>query len=141
MHIRIINGPNLDLLGTREPAIYGTQSFPDYLRELQAEYPNHLIDHVQSNHEGELIEALRQADARCGGVVLNAAGYSHTSVAIRDALAMVQVPVVEVHISNIHAREEFRRTSLTAVHCAGVVAGFGLDGYRLAVDYLLRRGG
>ncbi|MCC6840217.1 MAG: type II 3-dehydroquinate dehydratase [Flavobacteriales bacterium] len=139
MHIRIINGPNLDLLGTREPKVYGTRTFPDFLAELQAAFPEHRIDHFQSNHEGELIEALRAAGAGCEGVVLNAAGYSHTSVAIRDALATVPVPVVEVHISNIHAREAFRQASLTAVHCAGVISGFGLEGYRLAVDYLLRR--
>lgn len=141
MHIRIINGPNLDLLGSREPAIYGTRSFADYLQQLQAFFPGHEIDHFQSNHEGELIEALRAAEAQCGGVVLNAAGYSHTSVAIRDALATLEVPVVEVHISNIHAREEFRNRSLTAVYCAGVVSGFGLEGYRMAVDHLVRRGG
>lgn len=141
MHIRIINGPNLDLLGTREPAIYGTRTFADYLRELQTAFTGHVIDHFQSNHEGELIEALRAADKQCGGVVLNAAGYTHSSVAIRDALAALNVPIVEVHISNIHAREEFRQRSLTAVHCVGVVAGFGLEGYRMAVDHLLRRAG
>lgn len=140
MHIRIINGPNLDLVGTREPAIYGTRTFPDYLRQLQQEYAGHVIDLFQSNHEGELIEALRAAEAQCSGVVLNAGGYSHTSVALRDALAGLKVPVVEVHISNIHAREDFRQRSLTAVHCAGVITGFGLEGYRLAVDHLLRRG-
>lgn len=141
MHIRIINGPNLDLLGTREPATYGTRTFADFLNELQGAYAGHVIDLFQSNHEGELIEALRAADALCHGVVLNAAGYTHTSVAIRDALALVQVPVVEVHISNIHAREDFRLRSLTAVHCAGVISGFGLEGYRLAVDHLLRSRG
>ncbi|MBS1546557.1 MAG: type II 3-dehydroquinate dehydratase [Bacteroidetes bacterium] len=141
MHIRIINGPNLDLLGTREPGIYGTRTFAEYLLELQAAFPGHVIDHFQSNHEGALIEALRAAEGQCGGVVLNAAGYSHTSVAIRDALASLKVPVVEVHISNIHAREEFRHRSLTAVHCAGVITGFGLEGYRMAVDHLLRRAG
>lgn len=139
MHIQIINGPNLDLLGTREPELYGTRSFPEYLRELQEVFPAHTITYTQSNHEGELIEALRKAGAGSDGVVLNAAGYSHTSVAIRDALALLKVPVVEVHISNIHAREEFRRHLLTGMHCAGVITGLGLDGYRLAVDHLLRR--
>ncbi|MBP8823905.1 MAG: type II 3-dehydroquinate dehydratase [Flavobacteriales bacterium] len=139
MHIRIINGPNLDLLGTREPQVYGTRTFAEFLRELQRGHAAHTIDLYQSNHEGELIEALRAAGAQCGGIVLNAAGYTHTSVAIRDALALVKVPVVEVHISNIHAREDFRLRSLTAVHCAGVITGFGLEGYRMAVDYLLRR--
>ncbi|MBS1569277.1 MAG: type II 3-dehydroquinate dehydratase [Bacteroidetes bacterium] len=141
MHIRVINGPNLDLLGTREPAIYGTRTFADYLRELQAAFPAHSIDHFQSNEEGALINAIRQAGRECSGIVLNAAGYSHTSVAIRDALALSSVPVVEVHISNIHAREEFRHRSLTAVHCVGVITGFGLEGYRMAVDHLLRRTG
>ncbi len=139
MHIRIINGPNLDLVGTREPQVYGTRTFAELLPALQGEFPAHVIDLFQSNHEGELIGALRAADAQCGGVVLNAAGYTHTSVAIRDALALLRVPVVEVHISNIHAREDFRLRSLTAVHCAGVISGFGLEGYRMAVDYLLRR--
>ena len=141
MHIRIINGPNLDLLGTREPAVYGHRSFSEYLLLLQKQQKEHVIDLFQSNVEGELINALRLADEQCDGVVLNAAGYTHTSVALRDALATMKVPVVEVHISNIHAREEFRQRSLTAVHCVGVISGFGLDGYRLAVDHLLRRGG
>ncbi|HMN06161.1 MAG TPA: type II 3-dehydroquinate dehydratase [Flavobacteriales bacterium] len=138
MHIRIINGPNLDMLGRREPEVYGTRTFADYLEELRGAFPGHVIDHFQSNHEGELIEALRRAGEECGGVVLNAGGYTHTSVAIRDALAMVKVPVVEVHISNILAREEFRHRSLLAAHCRGVLSGLGLDGYRLAVDHLVR---
>ncbi|MGB3524980.1 MAG: type II 3-dehydroquinate dehydratase [Flavobacteriales bacterium] len=141
MLIRIINGPNLDLLGTREPSIYGTVSFAEVLQELQREFRGHSIDLFQSNVEGELINALRRADQECDGVVLNAAGYSHTSVALRDALSTMHIPVVEVHISNIHAREEFRHRSLTAVHCVGVITGFGTAGYRMAVDHLLRRGG
>lgn len=141
MHIRIINGPNLDLLGTREPVVYGHRTFEEYLSLLQQGNADHVIDLYQSNVEGELINALRSADVECEGVVLNAAGYTHTSVALRDALATMKVPVVEVHISNIHAREQFRQRSLTAVHCAGVITGFGLEGYRLAVDHLLRRGG
>lgn len=139
MHIRIINGPNLDLLGLREPGIYGNRTMADLLPDLRSAFAGHLIDLFQSNEEGALINALRAAEADCGGVVLNAAGYSHTSVAIRDALAVMKVPVVEVHISNIHAREEFRHRSLTAVHCVGVITGFGLEGYRMAVDHLLRR--
>lgn len=139
MHIRIINGPNLDLLGLREPGIYGNRTMADLLPELRSAFAGHVIDLFQSNEEGALINALRAADAECGGVVLNAAGYSHTSVAIRDALATMKVPVVEVHISNIHAREEFRHRSLTAVHCVGVITGFGLEGYRMAVDHLVRR--
>ena len=141
MHIRIINGPNLDLLGTREPSIYGTRTFADLLKELQENFKGHTIDLFQSNVEGELINALRNANAECDGVVLNAAGYTHTSVALRDALATMHIPVVEVHISNIHAREEFRQRSLTAVHCVGVITGFGMEGYRMAVGHLLRRGG
>jgi len=141
MNIRIINGPNLDLLGTREPSIYGSRSFGDHLTELRAEFPGASVDLFQSNVEGELINALRKADAECDGVVLNAAGYTHTSVALRDALATMGIPVVEVHISNIHAREAFRQHSLTAAHCVGVITGFGLDGYRMAIDHLLRRKG
>lgn len=140
MHIRIINGPNLDLLGTREPAIYGDKGFAELLAELEQEFSPHRIGLFQSNVEGELINALHTADRECDGVVLNAAGYSHTSVALRDALATLRIPVVEVHISNIHAREDFRHRSLTAVHCIGVITGFGTAGYRMAVDQLLRRG-
>jgi 3-dehydroquinate dehydratase-2 len=140
MHIRIINGPNLDLVGTREPAIYGDRTFGSLLRDLRAEYPEAVIDLFQSNVEGELINALRAAERDGAAVVLNSGGYTHTSVALRDALATMKVPVVEVHISNIHAREEFRQRSLTAVHCAGVITGFGLEGYRMAVDHLLRTG-
>ncbi len=106
-----------------------------------AAYPAHRISLFQSNHEGELIEALRAADGPDSGVVLNAGGYTHTSVAIRDALALMRAPVVEVHVSNVLAREEFRHRSLTAVHCVGVISGFGLEGYRLAVDHLVRRAG
>lgn len=139
MHIRIINGPNLDLVGTREPAIYGTRTFPDLLLALRKEFPRLAIDLFQSNVEGELINALRLAEVECTGVVLNPGGYTHTSVALRDALAAMHIPVVEVHISNIHAREEFRQRSLTAANCAGVITGFGLEGYRMAVDHLVRR--
>lgn len=138
MHIRIINGPNLDMLGRREPGIYGSTSFEDFLPGLQQDFPGTTIHYSQSNHEGELIEALRAAEKGGEAVVFNPGGYAHTSVAIRDALAMLSVPVVEVHISNIHGREEFRHRSITAVHCAGVISGFGLDGYRLAVDHLVR---
>ncbi len=139
MHIRIINGPNLDLLGTREPSIYGSCTFADLLQELQKEFSGNTIDLYQSNVEGELINALHAADKECDGVVLNPAGYTHTSVSLRDALATLKIPVVEVHVSNIHAREEFRHRSLTAVHCVGVITGFGTAGYRMAVDHLLRR--
>jgi 3-dehydroquinate dehydratase II len=137
--ILILNGPNLNLLGTREPAIYGTRSFEEYLAELRAFFPDHTIDLLQSNVEGELINALQRADADRDGVVLNAAGYTHTSVAIRDTIAGLRVPVVEVHISNIHGREDFRERSITGGKCAGVITGFGLEGYRLAITFLLRR--
>ncbi len=137
--ILILNGPNLNLLGTREPAIYGTRTFDDYLAELRATFEGHVIDLLQSNVEGELIDALQAADTDRDGVVMNAAGYTHTSVAIRDTIAGLRVPVVEVHISNIHAREEFRESSITGAKCAGVITGFGLEGYRMAIDHLLRR--
>lgn len=139
MRFLIVNGPNLDLVGIREPAIYGTRTFADLLAELREVFREHTIELFQSNVEGELIDALRKADGTCNGVVLNAGGYSHTSVAIRDTLAAVAVPVLEVHISNIHAREEFRQRSLTAAKCIGCITGLGLDGYRLAIDHLLRR--
>lgn len=138
MYIRIINGPNLDRVGAREPEVYGSRNFNDLLQELAGAFPAARIDLFQSNHEGELVEALREADEGCDGVVLNAGGFTHTSVVLRDALAMLDVPVVEVHISNILAREDFRRHSLLATHCVGLISGFGLEGYRLAVDHLVR---
>lgn len=137
--ILILNGPNLNLLGTREPDIYGTRSFDDYLSELREGFDGHVIDLVQSNVEGALIDALQAADKERDGVVMNAAGYTHTSVAIRDTIAGLKIPVVEVHISNIHAREEFRERSITGANCAGVITGFGLEGYRMAIDHLFRR--
>lgn len=137
--ILILNGPNLNLLGTREPAIYGTRTFDDHLGELRAMFAGHTIDLLQSNVEGELIDALQAADTDRDGVVMNAAGYTHTSIAIRDAIAGMKIPVVEVHISNIHAREEFRERSITGAKCAGVITGFGLEGYRMAIDHLLHR--
>ncbi len=135
----IINGPNLDLLGTREPHIYGDRSFEDYLLELRNAFPQVEVGFLQSNSEGEIVGWLRQADGTHDGVVLNPAGYSHTSVAIRDTIAVLKIPVVEVHISNIHAREEFRHQSLTGAKCVGIITGFGLEGYRLALQYLLQR--
>jgi len=139
LRVLILNGPNLDVLGTREPQFYGDRSFEDYLVELRAAYPHVAFTYVQSNAEGVLVERLRAASADHDAVVLNAAGYSHTSVALRDSIMVVQLPVVEVHISNIHDREDFRHRTLTGAVCEGVVTGFGLDGYRLAVDHLLRR--
>ncbi|MFT3885794.1 MAG: type II 3-dehydroquinate dehydratase [Flavobacteriales bacterium] len=140
MRFLILNGPNLNLLGTREPTIYGTRTMDECVEELRAVFTGHVIDLQQSNLEGALIDLLQQADKHYDGVVLNAAGFTHTSVAIRDSIAGMRVPVVEVHISNIHAREEFRERSLTAAKCVGCITGFGLDGYRLAIDHLLRRG-
>lgn len=140
MRILLLNGPNLNLLGTREPHIYGSTSFDDHLPQLQAAFPQASIALRQSNIEGELVEALQQATGQYDAVVLNAAGYSHTSVALRDTVATLSIPVVEVHISNIHAREEFRHNSLTGGVSKGVISGFGLDGYRMAIEHLLRKG-
>lgn len=139
MRILILNGPNLDRLGTREPSIYGTRTFDDYLTELRTMFPDHLIELMQSNVEGELINMMHDAEGSFDGVVMNAAGYTHTSVALRDTIAGSKLPVVEVHISNIHAREEFRERSLTAAKCVGCISGFGLDGYRMAIDHLVRK--
>lgn len=138
MRILIVNGPNLNLLGDREPGVYGAQGFDTYLAELRDAFPGHTIDLFQSNVEGALIDALQAAEKERDGVVMNAAGFTHTSVALRDTIAWMKVPVVEVHISNIHAREEFRAHSLTGAKCAGVITGFGLEGYRLAVAHLVR---
>ncbi len=135
----VLNGPNLNLLGSREPAVYGGRSLEEWLDDLRAEFPGHRIDHKQTTLEGELVEAVQQADGAVDGVVLNAGGYSHTSVALRDAIAAVRVPVAEVHISNLLAREPFRHVSLTGAVCVGSIMGFGLDGYRLAILHLLRR--
>lgn len=137
--ILIINGPNLNLTGRRETGIYGTTSFEDFLEALRARYPDLSIDLFQSNVEGELIDALQAADGCRTGVILNAGGYTHTSVAIRDAVAAVGVPVIEVHMSSILAREEFRHTSLLAGVCRGTIMGFGMESYRLAVEALIQR--
>lgn len=134
MRILILNGPNLNLQGRRETQVYGTRMFGDYLDELRARYPQVALDYLQSNLEGELIDAVQQAEGVYDGVVLNAGGYTHTSVALRDAVAAVEVPVVEVHISSILAREEFRHVSLLAPVAAGSIMGFGLDSYRLGIE-------
>jgi len=133
MVIHIINGPNLNLVGTREPEVYGNQSLDQYLRELIGLYPEHSIDVFQSNIEGEIVDRLQQVGFDDCGIVLNAGGYTHTSVAIADAVAAITAPVVEVHISNIYSREPFRHKSLLSPVCKGIVAGFGLDSYRLAL--------
>jgi len=139
MKISIINGPNLNLLGKREPDKYGNTSFDDYLVSLKAKYPGIQIEYYQSNVEGELINEIHARGFSSDGIILNAGGYTHTSVAIADAIASVRTPVVEVHITNIAAREDFRHSSLVARNCAGSVSGFGLDSYRLAVEALVAK--
>lgn len=140
MKILIINGPNLNLLGTREPQYYGTGTMDSVLDALKSQYPDVQFDYYQSNVEGLLIDRLHQTlEEPCDGVVLNAGGYTHTSVALRDAIAAIKVPVVEVHISNVHSREEFRHRSLISAVCKGVICGFGLESYRLGVEALLAR--
>ena len=139
MKLLIINGPNLNLLGKREPGVYGVASAESIFEELQREYPDVVLEYFQSNIEGELIDAIQKADGLFDGVVLNAGGYTHTSVALRDAIAAVGVDVIEVHISNVLSREEFRHTSLIGGVCRGSIAGFGSDSYRLAVDYFVKR--
>lgn len=136
--IKIINGPNLNLLGRREPEIYGTESFDDFLQTLRHDFADDRLDYLHSNCEGDIVDAIQQAgfDPDCRGIVINPGAYSHYSIAIADAIAAVPAPTVEVHISNIHAREEYRRTSVTAEKARGVVAGLGLEGYRLAIQYL-----
>lgn len=137
MKIQIINGPNLNLLGVREPSIYGNTSIEDYIKELKSIYSILEIDYFQSNVEGELINKLHEVGFTYDGIILNAGGYTHTSVALADAIAAIKSPVVEVHISNIYAREEYRHVSLTGKNCKGVLTGFGMNGYRLAIESLL----
>ena len=138
MHkILIINGPNLNLLGKRQPEIYGSISFEDYLSTLREKYEIIDIQYFQSNKEGELVDRLQAANLDFDGIILNAAGYSHTSIAIADAIQAIDIPVVEVHISNIYAREEYRHHSYLSAHCKGVIVGFGLAGYQLAVESLI----
>ena len=137
MKLQIINGPNLNLLGQREPDVYGRRTFEDYLDELRRAYPDVTIDYFQSNCEGALIDKIHEAGFQCDGIVLNAGAYTHTSIALHDALRAVTAPAVEVHISNVHAREEFRHHSLISAACRGVICGFGLDSYRLAVEALI----
>ena len=140
MKILVINGPNLNLLGTREPQIYGVQTLNDVEKELTGSFPDILFTFFQSNHEGAIIDALQGTlTAQCDGVVLNAAALTHYSYAIRDAVAALRVPVIEVHLSNIHLREEFRRHSVIAEVCKAQVSGFGSEGYKLAVDMLLHK--
>jgi 3-dehydroquinate dehydratase-2 len=137
MKIQIINGPNLNLLGLREKTIYGDSNFETYFEELKSKYSIIELDYFQSNVEGELINKLHEVGFSYDGIILNAGGYTHTSVAISDAIAGITSPVVEVHISNIYAREEYRHISLTGKNCKGVLTGFGLNGYRLALESFL----
>lgn len=137
MKLLIINGANLNLLGVRQPEIYGTKSFEEYLGALRARYSEHTIEYFQSNIEGELVDRLQSAEGCYDGVVFNAGGYTHTSVVLHDAVAAISVPVVEVHISSILAREEFRHHSMIAPVARGTIMGFGMESYRLAVEYLL----
>ena len=137
MKIQIINGPNLNLLGTREPGIYGSSTFDSYLEELRAQYPDMQIDYYQSNIEGCLIDKMQQTGFSYDGIVLNAGAYTHTSVALHDCIRSLKCPVIEVHISNVHQREEFRHHSYLSPACKGVICGFGLDSYRLAIEGLL----
>ncbi len=137
MKLLIINGPNLNLLGTREPETYGSKTFEDYFTELQFKFQNTELSYYQNNSEGEIINKLHQANNEFDGVVLNAAAYTHTSIAIGDAIKGIEVPVVEVHISNTHAREEFRHKSFIAAGAKGVILGFGLQSYDLAIQSFL----
>lgn len=134
--ILIINGPNLNLLGKREPGIYGNSSFDDYLPVLRSKYPHIDIEYYQSNIEGLLIDKMQQVGFSCDGIVLNAGAYTHTSIALQDCIRSLTAPVVEVHISNVHTREDFRHRSMISCACKGVICGFGLDVYRLAIEAL-----
>lgn len=138
MKLYIINGPNLNLLGVREKDIYGTESFNEYLEKLRKMYPEVKIDYFQSNVEGEIINKLHEAGFSFDGIILNAGGYTHTSVAIGDAIKAIKTPVVEVHISNVYAREEYRHHSFLSRNCRGVIVGFGLDSYKLAIQSFMR---
>jgi 3-dehydroquinate dehydratase II len=137
MDIEIINGPNLNLLGRREPEKYGHSSFEDYLVILKSRYPDIVFEYFQSNIEGEIIDEIQRKGFSTDGIILNAGGYTHTSVSITDAIAAVDTTIIEVHITNISAREEFRHTSIIGKNCTGSISGFGLDSYRLAVEALI----
>lgn len=140
MKIQIINGPNLNLLGKRETSIYGSESFEDFLEKLRVRFPALELHYYQSNVEGEIINKLHEVGFSFDGIILNAGAYTHTSIAIHDAIGGIKTPVVEVHISNIHAREEFRHKSLITSKCAGMLTGFGMEGYAMAVSYLVNKG-
>ncbi len=137
MKILIINGPNLNLLGVREPSVYGNQTFEEYFKTLKEKFPQAGLEYYQSNIEGELINKLHETGFSYDGIILNAGAYTHTSVAIGDAISAIKTPVIEVHISNVHAREEFRHKSCISRVCKGVIAGFGMMSYEMALYYLL----
>jgi 3-dehydroquinate dehydratase-2 len=137
MKIQIINGPNLNLLGTREPSIYGHQSFDDFFDELVVKYPDIQLNYFQSNSEGEIIDRIHEIAYAYNGIIINPGAYAHTSIAIADAIRAVQCSVIEVHISNVHARESYRHHSYISPHVLGVISGLGLEGYQLALDYLI----
>jgi len=137
MKIAVINGPNLNMLGIREPGVYGNESLTSLINSLKTQYPQLEIYDCQSNNEGELIIAIQKLGMDCDGVVINPGGYSHTSVAIRDAISSVTAPVIEVHITNIHSREEFRHNTVTGGACIAVISGLGFKGYSIAIDYLI----
>lgn len=137
MKISIVNGPNLNLLGKREPSVYGTQGFDPYFEELKERYSDIEFTFFQSNHEGELIDFLHDVGFSSDGIILNAGAYTHTSLALADAIAAIQTPVVEVHISNVHQREAFRHHSYLSANCKGIIVGFGFAGYRLAIESFL----
>lgn len=139
MNLQIINGPNLNLLGKREPETYGKQSFDEYFEKLKVRFPAVELHYYQSNVEGELINKLHEVGFNYDGIILNAGAYTHTSVAIHDAIAAIKTPVIEVHISNVYAREEFRHKSLITSKCIGLITGFGLDGYAMAIQHLLSK--
>ena len=139
MKLLILNGPNLTLQGRRDKSVYGAETFEEYIPRLRALYSAHTIDYAQSNIEGELIDILHKAEGEYDGVLFNAGGYTHTSVALRDAVGAISVPVIEIHISNVAAREDFRHTSLIGATCIGTIAGFGLDSYRLGIEAMLNR--
>lgn len=140
MNIAIINGPNLNLLGNREPEIYGSISFAEYFLVLKKIFSQVNFEYFQSNIEGEIINQIQDSSAKkIDGIILNPAAYTHTSIAIADAVAAIETPCIEVHISNIMAREDFRKTSYISSKCIGSISGFGLDGYRLAIDYLINK--
>lgn len=139
MRIQIINGPNINLLGKREPSIYGAVPFDIYLKKLQDLYPDITLSYYQSNIEGEIINKLHEIGFDSDGIILNAGAYTHTSIALQDAIRAITAPVIEVHISNVHKREEFRHKSMISCACMGVICGFGLDSYRLGVEALINK--